>query len=119
MIYRVKDGISGEETAKNLLVAKGMRIVGSNVNIHGVGELDIVAMDGNTLVIVEVKARATDKMGHPLDAITSSKRKKIVAATAAYLEKCEERWSDIRFDVVTVLGDKVEHIEDAFYGKWK
>lgn len=119
MIYRVKDGISGEEIAKNLLVSKGMRIIDSNVNFHGVGELDIVAMDGNTLVIVEVKARATDKMGHPLEAITSKKRKRIVAATGAYLEKCEERWSDIRFDVVTILGDKAEHIEDAFYGRWK
>lgn len=119
MIYRTKDGILGEEIAKSLLIAKGMRIVDSNVNFYGVGELDIVAMDGNTLVIVEVKARANDKMGHPLDAINASKRKKIVAATGAYLEKCEEKWKDIRFDVVTILGDKAEHIEDAFYGKWK
>lgn len=119
MIYRTKDGILGEELAKNLLKEKGLEIVASNVNFHGVGELDIVAKEGNTLVIVEVKARADEKMGHPIEAVNAKKRKKIIAATSAYLETCDVKWDDIRFDVVTILGDVAEHWEDAFYGKWK
>ncbi|MFV0589901.1 MAG: YraN family protein [Draconibacterium sp.] len=85
---------------------------------YGHLELDIVARDGDELVIVEVKARSGLRYEHPSEAVTNTKIKRIVEAADAYIiERNIE--SDTRFDVITVIfADQkfeLEHFKDAFY----
>jgi putative endonuclease len=85
---------------------------------YGHLELDIVAQDGNDLVIVEVKSRNSIRYGHPSDAVTPVKMKRIVEAADAYIQSRNIKL-DTRFDIITViffgLEWELEHFSDAFY----
>ncbi len=85
---------------------------------HGHLELDIVAQEGDELVIVEVKARSGLRYEHPSEAVTNTKIKRIVEAADAYIIEHDIEL-DTRFDVITVIffqqGHELEHFKDAFY----
>ena len=66
-------GVTGEQEAKNYLVKKGYKIVKMNFSCK-IGEIDIIAMDKDTLVFVEVKARNTAMFGLPREAVTAKKQ---------------------------------------------
>ena len=78
------------------------------------GELDVVARKDNVIVVCEVKARATDAYGTPLEAMTQVKQERVRRAGFAFVRQLNERGIRIRFDVVTVLGTTLEIYEDAF-----
>ncbi len=119
MIETIKSGIQGEVDAKQYLIDKGYTIIGENVKCGRVGELDLVCMDRDTLVFVEVKARRNDNYGHPLEAITKSKMQKLVRSAGYYLSETPKLYyKEIRFDVIAILGDQIDHVISAFYGKW-
>lgn len=118
MAYKDLDGIEAEQKALNLLKSKGCKIIATNVNYPRIGELDIVCMDKNTLVIVEVKHRANVDFGHPLESVTATKIKKILKATDMFLLTFNGNYKSIRFDVITSLAGKMEHYTNAFYGSW-
>ncbi len=119
MSQKIKEGIYGEVSAKEYLVDKGYVVIGENVKCERLGELDLVCMDRDVLVFVEVKARRNQNYGHPLEAITQAKMHKLVKAAGYYLSHNPNlRYVEIRFDVVAILGDQIEHIKSAFYGKW-
>ena len=105
-------GARGEETACRHLRRLGYRIVERNWACR-LGELDIVARDGETLVIVEVKTRTEGSFGGPEAALSLRKRQRLIHATRAYLgmTKCE---LPVRFDVVTICGGAVRHYRAAF-----
>lgn len=109
-----KLGVQGEQSACEYLEKLGYGILDRNVLYHG-GEIDIVALDGQTVVFVEVKTRDSNKFGNPLEAITPTKVKAIVKCAQLFLLK--NRWinRDSRFDVITIVRDKIEHIKDAFW----
>jgi putative endonuclease len=107
-------GAYGERVAASHLAAAGMVILERNWTCE-LGEIDIVARDGDTLVICEVKTRAGLAFGTPLEAVTADK--------AARLHRLAERWiddhavrpPDVRFDLVGVLRPRrgaalVEHV---------
>ena len=109
-------GKLGEELAVEYLTGKGYKILERNWhNIHK--EIDIIAKDGEELVIVEVKARQTDEYGEPDIAVTKKKQRMLVAAANAYILK-NGLDTETRFDIVSIVikdGEPViEHIEDAF-----
>ena len=113
-------GKLGEEIAVNYLVGKGYEIVERNWrNTHK--EIDIIAKDGETLVIVEVKTRQTDEYGNPDIAVTKKKQRLLIAAANAYLFK-NKLDVETRFDIISIIfrdGEPViEHIEDAFLPHW-
>ncbi len=94
-------GRRGEDAAVAYLERAGMRVVDRNWR-DGRGELDIVALDGDTLVICEVKTRMTDGQGTPEEAVSAAKRRRLVRLAASYvsaqgLEPCQ-----IRFDVIAL-----------------
>jgi len=109
-------GIKGEEVAVGFLKKKGYKIVSRNFK-SSVGEMDIVAEDGDTLVFVEVKTRTDDSFGHPFEAVTRRKQEKLRKVALSYLKHCR-REAASRFDVLSIEtnGDsyKIEHIKDAF-----
>ncbi len=119
MSQKIKEGIYGEVSAKDYLVEKGYVVIGENIKCGRVGELDLVCMDKDALVFVEVKARRNQNFGHPLEAITAAKMHKLVRAAGAYLSNNPKLfYKEIRFDVIAILGDQLEHVVSAFYGKW-
>ncbi|RKY05697.1 YraN family protein [Candidatus Poribacteria bacterium] len=116
--YRKRLGEEGERIAARFLQGKGYKILERNVRI-GRGEIDIVALDGDTIVLVEVKARRGTGYGLPAEAVTPGKRRQLSKLALLYLRK--KGWLDrsARFDVVSVLipddGEPViEHIRNAF-----
>lgn len=112
-------GISAEEACARYLEANGYRILGQRVRTAG-GEIDIVAETGDTLVIVEVKARA--RADDSLYAVTKHKQKKLVQAAGALLadpSKIGGRGRalppNIRFDVMAAEPGKPPlHLENAW-----
>lgn len=117
MAKHIALGLKGEKLARKYLEEKGFQILETNWR-HDKDEIDIVAMDGDELVIVEVKTRSTDFFGEPEDAVGPQKESFLIRATEAYLEE-NKLDIDSRFDIISIiLNDskkEIRHIEDAFY----
>ncbi|HXX57941.1 MAG TPA: YraN family protein [Thermodesulfovibrionales bacterium] len=109
-------GIKGEELAVRFLRKKGYRILRKNFR-SPVGEIDIIAEEGKTIVFVEVKTRTDDSFGHPFEAVDTRKKEKLRRAALSYLKQCKEELPS-RFDVLSIEMDggksRIEHIIDAF-----
>ncbi|MEX1376383.1 MAG: YraN family protein [Eubacteriales bacterium] len=109
-------GDKGESAACRYLENKGYKIVQQNYRTR-YGEVDIIAMDKETLVFAEVKLRTGSQFGRGLEAITKHKIDKIHGAAMDYIQKNYEMEPDCRFDVVEISkGTRMEilHIENAF-----
>ena len=110
-------GSKGEDFAVEFLRHKGFRILEKNYKTF-IGEIDIIAQDGETMVFVEVKTRANDSFGCPFEAVHNKKRLKLRNLALLYMKKQGEE-IPIRFDVLSIMctanGQKqIEHITDAF-----
>ncbi len=80
-------------------------------------EADIVARQGETLVFVEVKTRASEDFGSPDRAIGAEKQKNIIRAARAYVTRAGIDWSHVRFDTISVVmtdPPSLTHEKDAF-----
>ena len=78
------------------------------------GELDVVARRGRLVVVCEVKARADDRWGTALEAVSARKQLRIRRATAEMLASSGLRGVQLRFDVAAVTGARLEVVTDAF-----
>lgn len=112
-----KKGQQAEELAVVFLKKKGYKILHTNW-IFNHREIDVVAMDGDELVVIEVKMRESSFFENPEDAVSRQKIRFLVDAAEAYVLKYDLK-VDIRFDVVAIVmnstnGVDVEHFEDAF-----
>lgn len=112
-----KLGRKGEELAVAHLRSLGYEILETNWFSHHL-EIDIIARDGEELVIVEVKARSTDSYEHPSEAVSTKKIRFLVNAAEAYILEKDINL-DTRFDVISIVfcggGVELEHFKDAFY----
>lgn len=111
-------GKSGEDTAEQFLKEKGYRILERNFSLK-MGEIDLIALDGDTVVFVEVKTRRGNGYGVPAEAVTRRKQDQIVKTAMAYLLKKKLRDVSCRFDVIGIslqggASPKIEHIQSAF-----
>jgi putative endonuclease len=111
-------GQEGEARAERYLRKKGYRIVAKNLR-SSLGELDLVAEDGQVLVFVEVKARRTTNFGGAVHAVHPRKQNTLIRLAAQFL--AHHHWTDrpCRFDVVLLQGTEtaapqIEHIQNAF-----
>jgi putative endonuclease len=91
-------GGAGEEAAEALLGRHGLAILQRNYRTR-LGEIDLIARDGATLVFVEVRARSAGRFGGALASITPAKQRRIIAAARQYLMRLP-RVPACRFDVV-------------------
>ncbi len=109
-------GTMGENLAASYLAKKGYEILERNWRF-GSDEIDIIAKDKDTIVIVEVKTRRTTFFGEPEEFVTKTKQKFLIRATNNYAEKYNID-NEFRFDIVSVLFNsntkQINHIEDAF-----
>lgn len=106
-------GAAYEQIAAAHLISKGYEILEFNYRCK-MGEIDIIARDGEYLVFVEVKYRANSQKGNPLEAISMAKQKTISKCALHYMMMNHLSDVPVRFDVVGILGDKKEHIKNAF-----
>jgi putative endonuclease len=111
----LRTGRWGEEQAEKFLKKAGLKMVGRNVRV-GYDEIDLIVRQGDTLIFVEVKTRASEDFGRPASAVNRAKRKKLSRAAIRFLKNHKLRPPYIRFDVVEVVGEKPEirHIQNAF-----
>jgi putative endonuclease len=112
---KVESGRQGEDLASLLLEENSLLVLARNVRYPN-GEIDIVAVDGATTVFVEVKRRRDAALGAPAEAVTRTKRIRVVRAARRWLAAHPSRARSVRFDVVAVLGDPpaLTWIKDAF-----
>jgi len=107
----------GEDAAAAYLRDRGYRIVERNWRCR-LGEIDIVARDGETLVFVEVKSRRSAAFGAPQAAVDGRKQRKLSLAALHYLQARRVAPGPARFDVVAVTvrddGDDIELFRNAF-----
>lgn len=117
-------GRYGESLASNYLRRKGYKILGRNCRAK-IGELDLIAAKGRTLVFVEVKTRTDADFAEPFEAVDKKKRQKLLRLADGYLAYGGMRnlgtaFSDTRLDVISILMSRegavksLKHIRDAF-----
>jgi putative endonuclease len=111
-------GRRGEDLAATYLTDRGLVVLSRNWRCRD-GELDVVATDGHSLVVCEVKTRTSADYGDPAEFVTPEQMVRIRRATQAWLRRYRVRWCAIRFDVFTVLWPpsgrpQVRHLRGAF-----
>ena len=111
-------GRRGEDAAARYLRRLGYVIVARG-HRDNIGEIDLVAIDGRTVVFVEVKTRTTHDAGHPADAVDDAKQKRLTRLALSYLKRHDLLECRARFDVVAVTWPErgrptIEHFKDAF-----
>jgi putative endonuclease len=95
-------GQQGEQLAAKFLTEAGLSVLGRNWRCT-LGEIDIVALDGRTLVVCEVKTRSEVRFGTPLEAITRQKAQRLRRLAVAWVRAHGLVFDQIRIDVVGVL----------------
>lgn len=110
----LQKGEHAEQLALTHLQSQGLRLLQRNYRCK-LGELDLVMLEGKTLVIAEVRYRQSDSFGGALASITRRKQERIVAATQHYVIIHKMSQCAIRFDVVAISGDnQLQWIKNAF-----
>lgn len=111
-------GSASEGRAVAYLKRKGFRILERNYRAPA-GEIDIVALDGKTVVFIEVKARRGEGFGGPEAAVDDRKQRRISRAALAYLSAHRALDRLCRFDILSVREapsrtPRIDHIRNAF-----
>lgn len=111
-------GDEGEGIACRHLVEQGLTILETKYRYGKMGEIDIVAKDGDVLVFCEVKMRTTDMYGDPEFAITPRKQAQVRRVAHAYLYEHDIDEQECRFDVVAIKKEagkiSINYIQHAF-----
>jgi putative endonuclease len=107
-------GYSGEDRAADYLLSIDYTIISRNYQSKD-GEIDCIAKapDG-TLVFIEVKYARSNSRGNPAFWVTPAKQKKLAGMARRYLAEHKFTRQPCRFDVITITGDKIDHIKNAF-----
>lgn len=107
-------GRAGEQAAADYLAASGFRVLARNWRCSQ-GELDIVAAEGDTLVVCEVKTRSGIRFGSPLEAVTRAKRRRLRFLAVRWLSAHGVLFDEVRIDVIAITGEhaggfSIEHV---------
>lgn len=107
-------GTKYEQLAAKYLTDNGLEILTMNYRCR-IGEIDIVARNEDYLVFCEVKYRSNSNYGYPEEAVDARKQHKIKSTASWFLNENPSYFNDnIRFDVISILNNKITHIKDAF-----
>jgi putative endonuclease len=114
---RVRLGEIGENLACQELERRGYSVVARRYRRRG-GEIDIIALDGETLVFIEVKARDSHGYGLAAEAVTAIKQRRLAAVALDYVVRHHVHDCPCRFDVVAIQltskGPEIELFQNAF-----
>ncbi|QDU10981.1 YraN family protein [Gimesia aquarii] len=115
-------GDQGERAAIKFLKQAGYSILAKQYRT-GQGEIDVIALDGQTVVFVEVKTRRSDSKGKPFEAITPQKQSQLTRLASSFLKKHKLLQQPARFDVISILWPRaransakpeIQHFQNAF-----
>lgn len=110
---RKRTGVIGEKEAAKLLKKQGYKILETNYRCP-LGEIDIIAKEKDTVVIVEVRTKRSRRFGTPEESVNATKRAKLIELANYYLQRKNQQNKFWRIDVVAVEmgnGDKISRIE--------
>jgi putative endonuclease len=108
-------GRRGEDIANRYLRRQGYTVVARNWRPpQGGGELDLIAWEDEVLVFVEVKSRLSGTWSAPERDIDHEKMVALRRAARDYIRRAQADDSPARFDVLSIVGERVEHLRDAF-----
>ena len=108
-------GLRGQKIAEEYFLARGDEILARNFRLRS-GEIDIIARENSSgyIIFIEVKFRTNEKFGLPREAVDFSKQQKIIRIAKHFIAENNLHDNDFRFDVIEILGNKLNHIENAF-----
>lgn len=106
-------GLTGEDQAERYLTQQGMSCVARRFRAEG-GEIDLIMLEGDMVVMVEVKYRPKGMPGDGLRAVTPLKRRRMCRAALAFLVEREWMSRPVRFDVVEITAGGILHVPNAF-----
>ena len=115
---RHRQGVAAEEQAIRFLASQGWEVLAHRWRVGRI-EIDIVARRGVVVAFVEVKARRSESFGHPFEAVTGAKRREIVQAARAWVDRFGQPSDIYRFDCIGIRQGVLEHLEDAFRPGWR
>lgn len=107
---KISFGRQGEDIAARYLKTKGYKILKQNFYIRG-GEIDIIALDKDTLVFIEVKTRASQKYGLPEESITPTKLKYLKHAAEVFCATNPKLPQLRRMDAVCIEFDETKALK--------
>lgn len=117
MTSQQNTGAAGEQLACRWLEEQGYRILHRNWR-HGRDELDIIAQDGDRIVVIEVKTLSSSKWSDPEVRVDRLKQRKLMRAAEAYAHDHAQD-AELRFDVIGITltsgGPEILHVKEAFY----
>src|SRR5262249_9204570 len=111
-------GRRGEDAAARYLKRLGYVIVARG-HRDNIAEIDLVAVDGRTVVFIEVKTRTTHDAGHPADAVDNVKQRRLTRLALSYMKRHDLLDCKARFDVIAITWPDrgrpvIEHFKNAF-----
>jgi putative endonuclease len=106
-------GRRGERTACRYLLKQGFDVLARRYRSRS-GELDIIALEEDTLVFVEVKTRSTSQFGEPWEFVDWQKQQILRRTAEDFIAEHDLGQYAYRFDIVSVVGKKVELFRNAF-----
>jgi len=112
-------GQRGEREAERFLLREGWITIDRGYSDH-FGEIDLIMVDGNTLVFVEVKTRGRDDGTSPAEAVDEIKIQRLTKTSQGYIRRLGLETCRVRFDVVAILwpvpndSPQIEHYQAAF-----
>ena len=112
-------GQRGEDAAAKFLRKLGYIIVARG-HRDRIGEIDLIAVEGRTVVFVEVKTRSSQDAGHPAEAVDDDKQRRLRRLALVYMKRHDLLECSARFDVVAITWPdsrsrpKIEHFKNAF-----
>lgn len=116
-------GDLGEQKAIQYLIDSNYQILKTNFRVGRIGEIDIIARDGEYICFVEVKTRKTTSFGYPSEAVDSVKQHRINQVAAIYLSNMGLSDQCSRFDIIEVFINRqkdkeeiksINHLKNAF-----
>src|SRR5207245_8905823 len=97
---------------RDVIVARGHR--------DNIGEIDLIAVEGRTVVFIEVKTRTSHDAGHPAAAVDEKKQRRLTRLALSYMKRHDLLECAARFDVIAVTWPDdhgqptIEHFQNAF-----
>ncbi len=110
----IKTGKDGEKIAVDFLIKNGYQILETNKHFSRYCEIDIIALDRNTLVFCEVKTRKTNACGSPLEAITRTKYQNLKKGIYFYLQE-NSKYKKFRIDAISIVLEpklEIKHLKN-------
>jgi len=114
---RKQTGQYGEALAETYLIEAGYEIVAKNWRCS-VGELDLVARQGGTLVFVEVRTRRGTQLGTPEESVTPAKQAKLIELAYTFLAENDEAGENWRIDVIAIVLNRQDEVQRFNHIEW-